>query len=152
MKLQKAYVLTSNEKPWRFKVGIAKSVAKRQKQINMHTEKKFAIFCANAHEVEQSVHRVLAPLHTDTTTESGHTEWFWCVNVISAGVVGLALWPYVGFMYAGAGAFALLLLPYPLDGIGLVVAACLLQLLYKVLFIVSLIAAFVGIVYTLCKL
>jgi hypothetical protein len=149
MKLQKTYVLTSSEKPWRFKVGIAKNVAKRQKQINMHTEKKFAIVCANAHEVEQSVHSVLAPLHTDTTTESGHTEWFWCVNFISALLLCSALWPYVGFMYAGAGAVVLLLLPYPIDGIGLVVAACLLQLLYKVLFILSLIAAFAAIAYTL---
>lgn len=89
------YVLGNTRHLFRYKIGIAKSVDNRKKNIgNTLQGYTYEIFAAKfffSHNIEQFMHGVYRPLNA-RMKGSGKTEWFWMVIPVSPTIVLSALW------------------------------------------------------------
>jgi hypothetical protein len=89
------YVLGNSRYLFRYKIGIAKSVEKRKKNIGStlsgYTYEIFAAKFFFARNIEQTLHGVYKPLNAQMKG-SGKTEWFWMVLPISPTIFLSALW------------------------------------------------------------
>ncbi len=89
------YVLGNSHYLFRYKIGIARSVENRTKQIeNTLRGYTYEIFSAKfffARDIEQFMHGVYRPLNA-RMKGSGKTEWFWMVLPISPTIVLSLLW------------------------------------------------------------
>ncbi len=89
------YVLGNTRHLFRYKIGIAKSVDNRRKNIgNSLKGYTYEIFAAKfffARNIEQFMHGVYKPLNAQMQG-SGKTEWFWMLIPVSPTLVLSVLW------------------------------------------------------------
>lgn len=89
------YVLGNTRHVFRYKIGIAKSVESRRKNISNslrgHTYEIFSAKFFFARDIEQFMHGVYRPLNA-RMQGSGKTEWFWMLLPVSPTVMLSFLW------------------------------------------------------------
>lgn len=89
------YVLGNTRHLFRYKIGIAKSVDSRRKNIGNtlkgHTYEIFAAKFFFSRNIEQFMHGVYRPLNA-RMKGSGKTEWFWMLIPVSPTLLLSALW------------------------------------------------------------
>jgi hypothetical protein len=89
------YVLGNSRYLCRYKIGIAKSVENRTKNIEGSLKgNTYEIFAARfffAQKIEQSFHKVYSPLSAKMQG-SGKTEWFWMLLPVTPVVFLSLLW------------------------------------------------------------
>jgi hypothetical protein len=89
------YVLGNSRYLFRYKIGIARSVENRTRQIESslrgYTYEIFAAKFFFARNIEQFMHSVYKPLNA-RMKGSGKTEWFWMLLPISPTIVLIILW------------------------------------------------------------
>lgn len=131
MKIRRVYIVTSERLPYRFKVGIAYDTDQRRGAYGIATEKRISLPVFDAREVEAAMKRMYQPFSAAKAAKkivrSGHTEWFWGINVISATLVAMP----VGIVYSevtGALLGAVILAKkYPIDAVFICLLASLIQ-------------------------
>jgi hypothetical protein len=89
------YVLGNLAFPFRYKIGIAKSVEKRKAGIDRSLSgKTFDIFWIKvmfAHQIEGFLHGLYSPLHA-RMSGSGYTEWFWMIFPVTPILLLIIVW------------------------------------------------------------
>jgi T5orf172 domain len=89
------YVLGNWAYPFRYKIGIAKSVEKRKAGIDRSQRGKiydlFWIKVLFAHQIEGFLHWLYAPLNA-RMSGSGHTEWFWMIFPFTPILLLIIVW------------------------------------------------------------
>ena len=89
------YILGNTHHLFRYKIGIAKSVDNRKRNIgNTLRGYTYEIFAAKfffAHDIEQFMHSVYRPLNAGMKG-SGKTEWFWMLIPVSPTILLGLLW------------------------------------------------------------
>ena len=89
------YVLGNLSYPFRYKIGIARSVEQRKAGISRSIKGSvFDIFWIKvlfAHQIEGFLHWQYAPLH-DRMSGSGYTEWFWMIFPVTPILLLIIIW------------------------------------------------------------
>jgi len=127
MKIDFIYVLWSKHFPLRAKIGVSNAPKLRRQQVqdsiaqdtgkNVRIDLFFYVPVLWAYRIEQALHFALRRMRTETIPGSGHTEWFWSMNWISAIAATIYVW---GFSGESAGHSMLyfavfVFVPLPLD-------------------------------------
>ena len=99
------YVLGNLSYPFRYKIGIARSVEKRKAGISRSIKGSvFDIFWIKvlfAHQIEGFLHWLYAPLHA-RMSGSGYTEWFWMIFPVTPILLLIIIWALEVFIIPAA--------------------------------------------------
>lgn len=136
-KYESLYVMFSPfNLPWRAKIGISKDHDIRKSEIEYSIKtnlgmtvklRHFALPVLFARQNEKFLHWILQGLrYRRMGNTSGKTEWFISVNFITFAIAFLWMW-WHGVDAAHWKAFALLILPAPIDHFILVLVLCIVQ-------------------------